>query len=164
MPPGVENGPSQGQYVAPNEVAQLPVPGGVVKVLLGSLQQGQETASSPIESHQDANYFVVQLESDATWRFTPPPRHEVAFAVGFSGSPSLNGTTLKHTLAVLGSQGSIEISASNGPAQVLLGTAVKHDWDLVLGTSSVHTSKAALAQGLQTIRAIGAELKGSGKL
>jgi redox-sensitive bicupin YhaK (pirin superfamily) len=164
MPPGVENGPSQGQYVAPNEVAQLSVPGGVVKVLLGSLQQGQGTATSPIESHQDANYFVVQLESGATWRYTPPPRHEVAFAVGFSGSPSVNGTTLKHTLALLGSQGSIEISASNEPAQVLLGTAVKHDWDLVLGTSSVHTSKAALAQGLQTIRAIGAELKGSGKL
>jgi hypothetical protein len=72
---------------------------------------------------------VVELESGATWRYTPPPRHEVAFAVEFSGSPSVNGTTLQHTLAVLGSQGSIEISASNGPAQVLLGTAVKHNWD-----------------------------------
>ena len=158
MPPGVENGPSQGQYVAPDAVAQLAIPGGVVKVLLGSLQEGQATATSPIHSHQDANYFVVQLDAGATWRYTPPAPHTVAFAVGFSGAPRVNGTTLQHSLAVLGREGAIDISAPHGPAQVLVGTAVKHDWDLVLGTSSVHTSHEALAQGLQTIRAIGAAL------
>ena len=164
MPPGVENGLSHGHYVPPHAVAQMAVAGGAVKVLLGSLQGPGETVTSAIESHQDMNYFVVQLEPGATWRYTPPPQHDVAFAVGFSGAPSVNGTTLRHTLAVLGSHGGIDISAPDGPVQVLLGTAVKHDWDLVLGTSSVHTSQAALAKGLQTIRAIGAELRGAGTM
>jgi hypothetical protein len=88
----------------------------------------------------------------------------VAFAVGFSGNPVLNGRTLENTLAVLGSRGEIKIEAPSGPVKVLLGTAVKHEWDLVLGTSSVHTSETALAEGLKTIRAIGAELKKSGQL
>jgi redox-sensitive bicupin YhaK (pirin superfamily) len=164
MPPGVENGPSQGQYVAPDEVATLAIPGGQVKVLLGNLRSETVTAMSPIVSHQDMNYFVVELETKASWTYTPPPHHQIAFAVGFTGAPMVNGAALKHTLAVLGSQGSIQISAPGGPVQVLLGTAVKHNWDLVLGTSSVHTSEAALAEGLQTIRAIGAELNRAGKM
>ena len=164
MPPVVENGPSQGQYVPPHAVAEMAAPGVVVKVLLGSLQGPSQTVTSAIDSHHDMNYFVVQLEPGATWHYTPPPQHAVAFAVGFSGTPTVNGTPLRHMLAVLGSHGGIDLAAAHGPAQVLLGTAVKHDWDLVLGTSSVHTSQRALAQGLHTIRAIGAELKAAGKM
>jgi redox-sensitive bicupin YhaK (pirin superfamily) len=164
MPPGVENGPSQGQYVAPDHVATLSIPGGQVKVLLGSLRSETATATSPIVSHQEMNYFVVELETNASWTYTPPLHHEIAFAVGFAGAPLVNGTKLQQTLAVLGSKGSIQISAAVGPVQVLLGTAVKHNWDLVLGTSSVHTSEAALAEGLRTIRAIGAQLNRAGKM
>ena len=167
MPPGVENGPAQGQYVAPENVPAVAVPGGEVKVLLGCLMapdSDQALATSAIASHQDMNYFVVQLQAGARWTYTPPQAHDVAFAVGFSGEPVVNGTRLQHTLAVLGNSGAVEISAPGGAVQVLLGTAAKHPWDLVLGTSSVHTSKAALAQGLATIRAIGTDLQRAGKL
>ncbi len=158
MPPGIESGPSQGQYVAPEAVAALAIPGGVIQVFLGHLQGEHGAATSSIVSHQDMNYFVVQLEAGAQWTYTPPGQHGVAFAVGFSGAPVVNGVALQHTLALLGSEGSIEISAPDGPVQVLVGSAARHAWDLVLGTSSVHTSPAALAQGLQTIRDIRAGL------
>jgi redox-sensitive bicupin YhaK (pirin superfamily) len=136
----------------------------VVKVLLGNLiapDSGEVLARSAIASHQDMNYFVVQLQAGARWTYMPPQAHDVAFAVGFSGGPVVNGTLLDHTLAVLSGSGAIDIAAPEGPVQVLIGTAAKHPWDLVLGTSSVHTSKAALMQGMATIRAIGAELQRS---
>jgi redox-sensitive bicupin YhaK (pirin superfamily) len=164
MPPGVENGPSRGQYVPPEDVAELIVPGGTVKVLLGSLQIDSDIATSSIESHQDMNYFVVQLKTGTLWKYAPPQKHDVAFAVGFSGAPTVNGQKLQHTLAILDSEGSIEIGAPDGPVQVLVGTAAKHNCDLVLGTSSVHTSELALAQGLSTIRTLGLELRKAGSL
>jgi redox-sensitive bicupin YhaK (pirin superfamily) len=164
MPHVVENGPSKGQYVAPEQVAEVAVNGGTVKVLLGSLTANGNAAISTIESHQDMNYFVVQLDSGAKWRYSPPMNHDVAFAVGFSGTPLVNDTALQHSLALLSSHGDIEVAAPNGPIQVLVGTAAKHKWDLVLGTSSVHTSADALAMGLQTISAIGAELRRAGRL
>lgn len=167
MPPGVENGPAQGQYLAPDDVAEQAIPGGRVKVLLGSLGslgEGAERTSSAIATHQDMNYLVVQLEAGAHWTYTPPAAHTVAFAVGFSGAAEVNGVRLEHTLAVLGEQGAIQVHAPQGPVQVLVGTAAPHPWDLVLGSSSVHSSAAALAQGQHTIRTIGAELRSQGVL
>ena len=46
----------------------------------------------------------------------------------------------------------------------VLGSAVKHPHDLVIGHYSVHTSSSALSQGASNIRRIGAELMRAGKL
>jgi hypothetical protein len=45
-----------------------------------------------------------------------------------------------------------------GPAELVLGSAVKHPHDLVLGYYSVHTSAKALAAGEAEIRRIGERL------
>jgi hypothetical protein len=53
---------------------------------------------------------------------------------------------------------------ANGDTSFVLGSAVKHPHDLVMGHYSVHTSKAALVQGEQEIRRIGTTLRDSGRL
>ena len=47
---------------------------------------------------------------------------------------------------------------AQGDTAFVLGSAVKHPHDLVLGHYSVHTSQAALAEGEAEIRRIGARL------
>jgi redox-sensitive bicupin YhaK (pirin superfamily) len=164
MPPDIEDGPAAGQYVPPNEVPQFDTVGGNVKILLGSLDNTSGQLSSPILSHQDMNYMVVTLAAGANWTYTPPERHDVAFAVGFGGRPEVNGITLEHEIAILDGRGSINISAGTAEAKILLGSATKHSHQLVLGSGSVHTSETSLRAGMQTIRNIGAELKASGRL
>jgi hypothetical protein len=46
----------------------------------------------------------------------------------------------------------------------MLGTAVKHSNDLVLGTHSVHTSTQSLMAGQRRIAEIGEALRVNGKL
>lgn len=164
MPPGVESGPSQGQYVLPDAVPEFPIVGGSVKVLLGSSDHALGRAVSPIQSHQDMNYFVVSLDAQSTWTYTLPAHHNVAFAVGFNGAPVVNGAPLKDQLAVLEGHGDVVLSAGTTRAQVLVGSAVKHAHQLILGSSSVHTSSDALKAGIQTIRTIGETLRASGRL
>lgn len=164
MPPGVENGPSQGQYVAPEAVARLAIEGGEVQVLLGELTDGRITARSPIEDHQDMNYLVVTLQAGARWRYSPPSRHDVAWALAFDGQAGIQNNRSAGELLVLSQAGDIEITAPEGAVRVLVGTARRHPHPLVLGPSSVHSSREALAQGLRRIEAIGRELMREGRL
>ena len=172
MPPGVEDGESFGQYVAPSQVAKLNVDGGFVLVLLGELEgnpvsaaeQAQAQARSPINSHHDMNYLVVQLQAGASWRYKPPVRHDVAFTFGFDGTSFIQGKANHKELWTLSGEGDIEIQATNGPVRVLVGSGKKHEHPLVLGASSVHTSEAALARGHARIRTIGTALQLAGRL
>jgi redox-sensitive bicupin YhaK (pirin superfamily) len=164
MPPGIENGPSQGHYIAPEEIPELVVDGGKVKVLLGAIDHASGKALSPIASHQNMNYLVVMLEANATWSYTPPSDHDVAFAVGFSGKSAVNDVSLGGGLAVMEGSGAMEITAGDLGGQILIGSAAKHNHALVLGSSSVHTSVDALRAGISTIQAIGNALQASGRL
>jgi redox-sensitive bicupin YhaK (pirin superfamily) len=162
MPPGVEDGPSAGQYVAPQDVARMKIPGGEVLVLLGSLavDPALSPAESPIQSHQDMNYLVLDLEPEARWRYEPPAGHDVAWAFAFDGSPLVQGEqTRRELLTFEQGAGDIEIAASDENVRVLLGTARRHERPLVLGPSSVHTSRESLARGLDRIREIGAGMR-----
>jgi redox-sensitive bicupin YhaK (pirin superfamily) len=91
MPPGIENGPSEGQYVAPDAVARVIDSGVQILVLLGEWTANGATARSPIQSHQDMNYFVVMLEAGAQWRYSPPAQHDVAWAFGFDRTRMAGG-------------------------------------------------------------------------
>jgi len=53
---------------------------------------------------------------------------------------------------------------AHGDTSFVLGSAVKHPHDLVMGHYSVHTSKAALEQGEAEIQRIGARLRSGGRL
>jgi len=47
---------------------------------------------------------------------------------------------------------------------VLFGSARKHPHPLILGSYSVHTNARSLAQGIETIRAVGDNLRRSGRI
>ncbi|WP_420383885.1 pirin family protein [Novosphingobium sp.] len=164
MPPGIEDGPSFGQYVAPDEVPDVQIPGGSVKVLLGSMEDGAAVHSSPITSHHDMNYFVVGLEAGAVWRYSPPQAHDVAWIFAFEGAAILQGENARGELLVLGNSGDIEIAATGEPTRVLLGTAKHYTHPLVMGPSSVHSNANSLARGAEQIQALRVNLVAQGLL
>jgi redox-sensitive bicupin YhaK (pirin superfamily) len=161
MPPGVEGGAALGQYVPPEDVPSIAIPGGNVKVLLGSMEHGSDRAHSPIESHQDMNYLVVSLDAHQQWHYEPPRAHTVAWAFAFDGKPFIQNVATRRELIVFEGSGAIEMRASSTPASILLGTAKPHPFPLILGASSVHTSADALAKGVAEIDRIGQILKAS---
>lgn len=154
MPPGVEDGPSLGQYVPPEDVPKIAFPGGTVTVLLGSMETSAGVIASPIESHQEMNYVVVSLEAGTTWRYEPPVTHDVAWAFAFEGAPLIQGEEAGLELVVMSDRGAIELSAQTGVARVLVGTASRYDHALIVGTSSVHSNPASLARALSRIAAL----------
>ncbi len=155
MPPDVEDGPSLGQYVPPEEVPVFNISGGEVKVFLGSFNG----LTSPITSHQDMNYYVISLHRGQTWRYKPPVEHDVGFAFCFEGNGLIQGENTSSELIVFEGDGDIEISSKTDSIKVLLGTAKKHPYSLILGTSSVHTNSVSLKNSLERIRLIGTSLK-----
>lgn len=164
MPPGVEEGDAFGQYVPPQEVPTL-VDGGVrVTVLLGQVDVASQSLRSAIASHQDMNYFVLDLAAHTSWRYQPPPPHTVAWAFVFEGSASMADATGAGELWVLDGAGDVLLTGGPSGARVLLGSARPHPYDLVLGASSVHTSSQALRKGQARMRAIGASLAAQGHL
>jgi redox-sensitive bicupin YhaK (pirin superfamily) len=167
MPPGIEDGPAVGQYVAPDEVVKLPIPGGDIHLLLGSLgaDDGSPEIRSPIDSHQDMNYLVLSLELGAQWRYLPPPGHDVAWAFVFKGSALIQNEPSQRELLTFGrGAGDVLVHAANESTRVLIGSARRHDHALVLGPSSVHTNQNSLQRGLSRIRGIRHELALAGRL
>jgi hypothetical protein len=61
------------------------------------------------------------------------------------------------------SNGALEFEARQDTG-FILGSAVKHPHDLVLGNYSVHTSQRALDQGERKITEIGKRLRAEGRL
>jgi redox-sensitive bicupin YhaK (pirin superfamily) len=167
MPPGVEDGPSEGQYVAPEAVVSARIPGGEVKILLGSLHAGGSAPPmrSPIQSHQDMNYLVLTLEPGAHWTYAVPPGHAIAWAFVFDGQARVQGEwSGRELLTFEQTAGDIEFSSGETEVRVLLGSARRHDHALVLGPRSVHTSSASLRRGMDRIQAVGHELFRRGRL
>jgi hypothetical protein len=60
------------------------------------------------------------------------------------------------------SGGAIELEA-DGDTSFVLGSAIKHPHPLVLGRSSIHTSRAALTQAQAEIDRIGQRLRAEGR-
>ena len=67
-------------------------------------------------------------------------------------------------LAVFEESGKAVDFVAQGVVSFVLGSAVKHPHELVMGHYSVHTSKATLDQGEAEIRRIGARLRQEGRL
>ena len=164
MPPGVEDGESFGQYVPPNDVPKVAIEGGALTLLLGRLTTNGQVMNSPVASHQEMNYFVLDLAANAGWTYTPPQGHDVAWAFVFEGAANILGTPTLHEMLVLAGDGDISIASGDGPTRVLIGSARKHPHALVMGPSSVHTNEDSLRKGHARIRSIGESLAQQGLL
>lgn len=156
LPPSLENGPAQSVYLEPSQVPHS----GPARVLLG--QYG--AVQSPIEAPSPMNYLAVNLKDGERWQYTPPAGHTVAWLAVNTGQLDVGALIDAGELAVFQeSEQSIEFIAQ-GDTSFVLGSAIKHPHDLVMGHYSVHTSKTALAQGETEIQRIGARLRQQGRL
>jgi hypothetical protein len=88
----------------------------------------------------------------------------VAWVAVDAGQLTAGGSVSAGELAVFEESGQAIDFVAQGDTSFVLGSAVKHPHDLVTGYYSVHTSKAALAQGEAEIRRIGTSLRQAGKL
>ncbi|MBB6559077.1 redox-sensitive bicupin YhaK (pirin superfamily) [Acidovorax soli] len=156
LPPALENAPALSQYLAPHEIAQS----GPARVLLGS----HGGVQSPIEAPSPMAYLAVQLRDGEHWRYEPPAGHTVAWVAVATGALDAGGPVGTGELALFEeSEAAIDFTA-RGDAHFVLGSAVKHPHELVMGRYSVHTSRAALDQGEAEIRRIGMQLRDARRL
>jgi redox-sensitive bicupin YhaK (pirin superfamily) len=156
LPAQDELGAAHSHYAAADEI----VSSGPARVILGSYGN----AVSPIRSSAGLTYLHVKLADGERWTYTPPPGHSVAWLAPGKGALLTAGVTVGREVAVFEEgDGAISVVAQ-GDTEFVLGSAVKHPHDLVLGYYSVHTSQAALDEGEAGIRRIAEQLQKDGKL
>jgi len=151
LPAALENAPAESQYVAPQSVPQE----GPVRVILGRYGK----ANSPVRAPEGVNYLDVRLKDGESWEYQPAAGHDVAWVYPYQGSLRAEGEPVaRNELAVFEEGQSTLRFEAKGDTSFVLGSAVKHPHDLVLGYYSVHTSPQALAAGEAEIRRIGERL------
>src|ERR1700731_301445 len=156
LPPELELGPSESIYLAPEVIPQ----DGPARVLLGSYG----TATSAIKTPSPMNYLAVRLKAGERWTYQPPAEHTVLWiAVGGGSVLAPDELQQGELVAFRPSNAAIEFEAQSD-AEFVLGSAIPHDYDLVLGSHSVHTSADSLREAEARISAIQTRLIQQGKL
>ena len=146
LPPELELGTSESVYLAPEVIPH----DGPARVLLGSYG----TASSTIEATSPMNYLAVNLKAGERWSYQPPAGHTVLWtAVGMGSVLVPDEVRQGELVAFRPSRAAIEFEAQSD-AEFVLGSAVPHGYDLILGSHSVHTSTEALHEAEARISAI----------
>jgi redox-sensitive bicupin YhaK (pirin superfamily) len=156
LPPELELGPSESVYLAPEVIPH----DGQARVLLGSYG----AATSTIKTSSPINYLAVRLKAGERWSYQPPSGHTVVWtAVGMGSVLVPDEIHHGELVAFKPSGAAIEFEAQSD-AEFVLGSAVPHDYDLVLGSHSVHTSAQALHQAEARISTIRTRLIEQGRL
>jgi redox-sensitive bicupin YhaK (pirin superfamily) len=156
LPPELELGPSESVYLSPEVIPH----DGPARVLLGSYG----TATSAIKAPSPMNYLAVRLKAGERWSYQPPRGHTLLWtAVGMGSVLVPDELRQGELVAFRPSSTAIEFEAQSD-AEVVLGSAVPHDYDLVLGSHSVHTSTQALREAEAQISAIQTRLIQQGRL
>src|SRR5215470_11429418 len=156
LPPALELGSSVSLYQGPEAIGQE----GPARVLLGR----HGAAASAIEAPSPINYLAVRLTAGQRWRYQPPAGHTVLWVAVGAGAVAVPDELQQGELAAFApSEDTIELVARSG-TELVVGSAVPHDHDLVLGRYSVHTSAEALREGEARIAAIRARLVQEGRL
>jgi redox-sensitive bicupin YhaK (pirin superfamily) len=156
LPPELELGPSESLYLAPDLIPH----DGPARVLIGSYG----TATSSIQAPSLMNYLAVRLKAGERWSYQPPAEHMVVWtAIGMGCVLAPDELQQGELVAFRPSSAAIEFEAQSD-AEFVLGSAVPHDYDLVLGSHSVHTSAQALREAEGRISAIESSLIEQGRL
>jgi redox-sensitive bicupin YhaK (pirin superfamily) len=156
LPPALELGPAQSLYLKPEQIQR----DGPVAVLLGR----HGTAGSEIAAPSPINYLSVSLKAGERWTYRPPKDHAVAWAALSRGNLRSPEALQAGELALFEESNEPIAFHAETDVELVLGSAVKHPHDLVLGYYSVHTSAAALREGEARIQQIGSRLRTEGRL
>ena len=156
LPPEMENIESEAQYLGGERFQSH----GPARVILGR----HGGATSKVSAPATINYLDVALKKGKKWRYAPPDNHTVAWVAVHEGKLATPEIVDAGELAVFEeSNAALEFDALEDTG-FILGSAVKHPHDLVLGNYSVHTSKDALDRGEAKIAEIGKRLRAEGRL
>jgi len=156
LPPELELGPTLSVYQAREDVPQ----NGPARILLGSCG----AVSSVIECPSPISYLAVRLKAGERWRYEPPTGHTVLWTAVASGAVSVPDELQHGDLAAFEpSSEAVEFEA-RADAEFVLGSAVSHQHDLVLGAHSVHTTPAALRDAQAHISTLRTRLVQQGRL
>jgi redox-sensitive bicupin YhaK (pirin superfamily) len=155
LPPELELGPAQSIYLKPDQIQR----DGPAAVLLGRYG----TASSGIRAPSPINYLSVSLKAGERWTYRPPNQHMVGWAAVSRGSLRSPEALQAGELALFEESSEPIAFHAETDVEFVVGSAVKHPHDLVLGYYSVHTSAAALREGEARIQQIGSRLRAGGR-
>jgi redox-sensitive bicupin YhaK (pirin superfamily) len=156
LPPDLENGPAQSQYLGTEEFHSH----GPARVILGR----HGNATSKVAAPETMNYLDVRLKAGERWRYEPPFNHTVAWIAVRQGFVTTPDRVTKGELVVFEESSSAIEFEAHGDAAFILGSAIKHPHDLVLGYYSVHTHPDALEKGEANIARIGRQLSAEGRI
>jgi redox-sensitive bicupin YhaK (pirin superfamily) len=151
LPPELELGAPHSQYLSAGDGPRV----GPAQVILGRY----ENVESPIPAPAGINYLLVRLSAGEQWQYTPPAGHNVAWLSIQRGALHFAGQSLSDELVVFGESEDVLAFTAHEDSEFVLGSAIEHPHDLVLGHYSVHTSSTALGAGEARIKEIGAQLR-----
>jgi redox-sensitive bicupin YhaK (pirin superfamily) len=154
MPPELELAEPQSQYLDASDFHFA----GPSRVIAGEY----DGVKSIVESPRGITYLDVRLKAGQRWTFHPSIGHNVAWIALHQGIVTTPEQVSTGELAVFeeGDQ-PIEFEALSD-AGFILGSAVKHPYDLVTGHYSVHTNADSLRIGESNIADIGRRLHNQG--
>jgi redox-sensitive bicupin YhaK (pirin superfamily) len=147
LPPEDENAAPYSQYLEPAQIQAE----GPARVILGAYGD----ATSAIRTRASINYLHVRLGDGEHWRYVPPAGHTVGWVALSKGKLLAAGAELESEIAIFEESDNAIDFVAQGDTEFVLGSAVRHPHDLVLGYYSVHTSGEALTRGeagIETIR------------
>jgi redox-sensitive bicupin YhaK (pirin superfamily) len=156
LPPEHELGPAESIYLTPEAIHRH----GPARVLLGKLGE----MSSRLQAPSSMTYLSVLLKAGESWRYKPPADHTVCWIALSTGSLAVPERVQAGELAVFEPSNEATDFHAEADTEFVLGSAVSHPYELVLGNYSVHTSPASLQAGEQHIAEIKARLQKEGRL
>jgi redox-sensitive bicupin YhaK (pirin superfamily) len=156
LPPELENGPSESQYIEARDMKRA----GPAHVVVGAY----EGVKSPVHAPAGFNYLLVALKPGQSWTYAPPRGHSVGWLALAQGALDAGEALSAGDMAVFErSEAPVALTARGETNAVfVLGSAVPHGHDLHLGHYSVHTSAEALARGEARIAELGRKLAEAG--
>jgi redox-sensitive bicupin YhaK (pirin superfamily) len=156
LPPEMESLHSEARYLGGEHFQSQ----GPARVILGRYGE----AASKVPAPTTMNYLDVALKKGEKWRYQPPENHAVAWVAVHQGKLATPEIVGEGELAVFEeSNAALDFEALEDTG-FILGSAIKHPYDLVLGNYSVHTSKQALDRGEAKIAELGKQLRAEGRL
>jgi redox-sensitive bicupin YhaK (pirin superfamily) len=156
LPPETESIESEAQYLGGEHFKSH----GPARIILGRLGE----AISKVRAPTTMSYLDIKLKKGEKWRYQPPANHTVAWIALHAGKLSTPEIVDKGEFTVFEESNVALEFAALEDARFVLGSAVKHPHDLVLGSYSVHTNKHALDKAEAKIAELGKRLQAQGRL
>jgi redox-sensitive bicupin YhaK (pirin superfamily) len=156
MAPDLELAEPHSQYLSASDFHSA----GPARVIAGEYDGVKSIVGSP----PGMTYLGVSLKAGERWTYQPPRGHDVVWIASHEGIVLTPQHVSKGEVVVF-AEGNEAISFDAlSDAGFVLGSAIKHPYDLVTGYYSVHTNAEALRRGESNIAEIGRRLHAQGKL